>query len=469
MARDPRTFPVGGRLKGEEIWQTGPMERGVFVPRLMLETPAAPLSQSTDVIAARRTERQRVDTRQSLHQVPKFEVAAQHLVDLGLEVAKGSRKADKKLLPQGKPGIFQQRNGIGLTTAYFVDDSVRQRAIEDLSDQYVFVPDFDLSMPTPIRLDDDQDVTSDPPDEEDLQDWQEQCGVAKAHGDGNRGRGVVVGALDTGVDADHFEFRQRGREISFAYVPLHPDNGLRRVRGFDPDGHGTHVSGTLYANRFGIVPECRFLMGSVIESETIRTSFIRVVEGINWLLEATASPELRDRPAVVNLSLGFPPAPPLGMSADQYKILEAALSFSIRQLVAADILVVAAIGNDGAGRFRLPAIYNDVLSVGAVDYQLQVPAFSGSAADAVERKPDLVSFGVNVHSTYERSIKGRSRYATLSGTSMAAPHVTGLAALYWALDPGMDADGIAEKLIDCAQPIPNAEPARVGAGLACYR
>ena len=80
-------------------------------------------------------------------------------------------------------------------------------------------------------------------------------------------KGVLVGVLDTGCDADHVQFRQK--RIDFCHVPLHYESEkLREIRGFDISGHGTHVCGIIAGQHIGIAPEADLMVASVIESET---------------------------------------------------------------------------------------------------------------------------------------------------------------------------------------------------------
>ena len=80
--------------------------------------------------------------------------------------------------------------------------------------------------------------------------WPVESGIHQAHENGITGNGVLIGVLDTGCDADHIQFRQK--PIDFRYVPHHSEsNNLRDVRGFDVDGHGTHVCGIIAGRHIG--------------------------------------------------------------------------------------------------------------------------------------------------------------------------------------------------------------------------
>jgi subtilisin family serine protease len=127
------------------------------------------------------------------------------------------------------------------------------------------------------------------------------------------------------------------------------------------------------------------------------------------------------------------------------------------------------VGNDGPGSIRAPAYFEECLSVGAVDSELQPALFSGGGVSPVTQRPepDIAGFGVDILSSLERDITGRSLYAEMSGTSMAAPYVTGIAALIAAADPCMHSSELRQCLLQRALPL-DAPPERVGAGLACF-
>jgi subtilisin family serine protease len=130
-----------------------------------------------------------------------------------------------------------------------------------------------------------------------------------------------------------------------------------------------------------------------------------------------------------------------------------------------------AIGNDGEGQYGYPGAFDDVLGVGAVDFQGQVASFSGSGKPAGQQptKPDLVGYGVGVVSSLERDYGGRSIYQRLNGTSMATPYVAAIAALYRSLFPGLTVKETWSKLLKDALPLSGQPPARVGVGLARFK
>ena len=215
-----------------------------------------------------------------------------------------------------------------------------------------------------------------------------------------RGNGIDVAVIDTGIDLDHPDLRVLP---GVTYV-------LRTRSADDDNGHGTHVAGIIAAldNTIGVVgvaPMANLYPVKVLNSKG--SGYLSdVVKGIEWAIG--------NQMDVINMSLGADS----GSSAME-TVLEAA--------EISGIITVAAAGNDGAA-VDYPGAYDSTLAVGAVDVSLNLAYFS-----SIGPQVDIVGPGVNVYSTY----KGGT-YKALSGTSMATPHLAGLAALYKQMNPGAD-------------------------------
>jgi subtilisin family serine protease len=340
------------------------------------------------------------------------------------------------------------------------DPAMAERAREMLEPEYMLVPNAVLSLSAPVR----GRVYERLPQE--AKQWPDVSGVGTAHAQGIRGSGALICVLDTGVDADHIQLRNK--VIDFRYVPLDPRTGtMREVRGFDSDGHGTHVCGIAAGRDIGVAPDADLMVAAVLESETLRTSLERVVVALNWVLEQFSDPANLERPVLVNMSLGF-----LRTSLDRtdlespVKGLQNVLSTLLDDY---HVLPIVAVGNEGMDTVRAPAYFDDTLSVGAVDYNLQVAPFSGSGTSPLtgELEPNLVGYGVSVLSSFERTIYNRSVYRKMSGTSMAAPYVTGIAALVASHTPTLQGRALWDHLVRTALPL-DAQADRAGAGLARF-
>ncbi|MET9103356.1 S8 family peptidase [Streptomyces antibioticus] len=213
------------------------------------------------------------------------------------------------------------------------------------------------------------------------------------------GAGVTVYVIDTGVRITHKDFGGRAR------------HGWDFVGGdgtaADGNGHGTHVAATVAGTSFGVAKKAKVVSVRVLD-DTGAGTIARVIAGIDWVTRNAR------KPAVANLSLGG------GYNAQ----LDAAVRASIRS----GVTYTVAAGNEGRpAALGSPADVREAVTVGAVDRTDTRPAFSnhGSALD-------LFAPGVSITSASHR---GDTARATFSGTSTAAPHAAGAAALYLADHP----------------------------------
>jgi hypothetical protein len=234
------------------------------------------------------------------------------------------------------------------------------------------------------------------------------------------GAGVTIGVLDAGISPGHREFSSPGKVLPGFNAIDGSSNVTDRV------GHGTHVAGLIAADRDG-----KGTMGIAYGASLLP---IKVLGD-----DGRGSTQLLDRglrhaigkASIVNISIGsdgnFNPA-------------------VMKEAVRAGMLVVAAAGNLQAANPGWPARFareawanNQIIAVGAVDASNRIAAFSNRAGDTAGWY--LVAPGVNVLSAY---LNGQ--YATMSGTSMAAPLVSGAAALLKQQWPSLTADQIANIL-----------------------
>lgn len=377
------------------------------------------------------------------------------LADLGLTPVKPCEEA---------PGKEHSFEALPYLDAYVVKTSspaLERSARKLLEPDYLIVPNVELTAPAPGR---GKQYARRPPTKT---SWPAESGIETAHRHGIRGKGVTVCVLDTGVDADHRELRHK--EIDFRYIPFDTVSGrMRDCRGFDVDGHGTHVAGIIAGDKIGIAPDVDLMVAAVLESETLRTSLERVVVALDWLLAQFEDEANRSKPVIVNMSLGFSKRT---LSRLDYRKVSQGMG-RLLDVLANDfaVLPITAVGNEGAGNVRAPAYFANTISVGAVDFDLKVAPFSGSGVSPItkEPEPNLMGFGVEIISSYERDRKNRSLYQALSGTSMATPYVTGIAALYACCGHEAQGSVLADRLRRSALEIPRAPASRTGAGLARF-
>lgn len=265
---------------------------------------------------------------------------------------------------------------------------------------------------------------------------------------GVTGAGIVVGSSDSGVDGDHPTLASgfRGGPDSWH----DPWNGTRSP--VDHSGHGTHTLATAVGGSdVGVAPGARWV-GCVNLDRNLGNPAL-YLDCLQFMLAPypIGGDPLRDgrpdrAPHVLSNSWG---CPRLEGCDDE------ALRPATAALAAAGIFFVAAAGNTGPSCGSIddpPAPHPDVLTVGAVDRARQVTDFSsrGPAADGLV-KPDLVAPGAEVLS----AMPGGG-YASLDGTSMAAPHLAGVVALMWSANPALvgDLERTRAILRDTAVPLP---------------
>ncbi len=218
------------------------------------------------------------------------------------------------------------------------------------------------------------------------------------------GAAVKVAVLDTGIDTKHPDLLNnlKGGFSAVGYTTSYNDD----------NGHGTHVAGTIAAvnNTVGVVGVAPQVNLYAIKALDRRGNgyLSDVIEGLDWAVANGMQ--------VVNMSLG---------TASNIQSLRDA----VIRANAAGIVQVAAAGNESAAVI-FPAAYPEVIAVAATDSANVVAYFSNYGPTV-----DLAAPGVKIYSTYKGQI-----YATLSGTSMATPHVSGAAALLLSVPAKCDLD-----------------------------
>ena len=268
-------------------------------------------------------------------------------------------------------------------------------------------------------------------------DWNlTQIGADRVWKDlGVTGQGIIVGQSDSGVQWDHPELRDsyRGKDGQNDYNWLDPWNDSPMP--VDQNGHGTHTLGTVLGNQTGVAPDAtwiacanldRNLGNPALYLDCMQFMLAPYPHGGNAFVDGR--PDLGAM--VLNNSWGCPKME--GCQPDT-------LTQAVQALRQAGIFTIAGAGNDGPACSSLTdplAIYEQVLSVGAIDRSGQLASFSSRgpvSVDGSQRiKPDLVAPGVDILSSFPGYT-----YAIESGTSMSGPHVAGVVALMWSANPAL--------------------------------
>lgn len=258
---------------------------------------------------------------------------------------------------------------------------------------------------------------------------------------GLTGAGVRVGHLDTGVDGSHPALSDR---IAAFMEFDHDGFPVTQAEPKDSGSHGTHIAGIICGRpcddiSIGVAPAVELCSGMVIEGGK---SLVRVLAGLEWIFDC--------RVRVLCFSLGIPTYNPL------FEII-------LRRMKSAGILVIAPVGNRRSGQTCSPANYPGILAVGAINSEDKVARFSGSqifkrAND--HHKPNLVAPGVDI-----LSAKVGGGLQTRSGTSMAAAHVAGIAALLFQAAPTATVADVQDALLTTCTSLPGSSEYRCGKGL----
>lgn len=244
--------------------------------------------------------------------------------------------------------------------------------------------------------------------------------------DVSRGNSVKVAVLDTGIDCDHEDLA--GKVVASA-------NFTTSVTADDLFGHGTHVAGIIAAvtnnskGVAGVAPNCVLMNVKVLDDQG-NGYYSWIANGIVWAANNGAK--------VINMSLAGP-APS--------STLKQAIDYAWRK----GAVIVAAAGNDGTNAPSYPAYYDKCIAVAATDQNDQRASFSEYGSWV-----DVSAPGVNILSTLPNHANalGVNNYGYMSGTSMATPFVSGVAALVWATPYGKSNSSVVSRIENTADRVP---------------
>ena len=212
------------------------------------------------------------------------------------------------------------------------------------------------------------------------------------------GEGVRIGIIDTGIDANHVELKGRIKDaVNFS------GGGTDRIE--DENGHGTHIAGIVSAERngvgvVGVAPRAELYVAKAFGADG-KTEYPAIEKSVRWLCDNNVD--------VINMSFSS------SYTSSKYRSL-------IWETHRRGVSVICAAGNEGElgeNTIGYPANYPETVAVSAVDINKNIADFSSRG-----RAAEICAAGKDVYSTYPGG-----RYATLSGTSMACPIITGAVAI----------------------------------------
>ncbi|SCF10819.1 S8 family serine peptidase [Micromonospora mirobrigensis] len=282
----------------------------------------------------------------------------------------------------------------------------------------------------------------------DLADSTAQIGAPEVWTGGDTGAGVRVAVLDTGIDAGHPDLADRIVE-SRVFVP--GEELTDRV------GHGTHVASTIAGTgaasdgrEKGVAPDARLAVGKVLSDQGYGLDSW-ILAGMEWAVRDAGA-------TVVNMSLG----------SNQPSDGTDPISQAVNALSAeTGALFVVSAGNNGApGTVSAPGAADAALTVGAVDSADQLAYFSSQGPRTSDEaiKPELTAPGVGILAARSQYSPGEGFYERHDGTSMAAPHVAGAAALLAARHPDWTGQQLKDALVSTTRATPQYDAYQAGTG-----
>ncbi|PKK39903.1 Copper binding protein, plastocyanin/azurin family [Clostridiaceae bacterium JG1575] len=340
-------------------------------------------------------------------------------------------------------------------TSYHIVNAIFVKAkphvIEELArrtDVRFIYPNRTLTLDLPVK-------TPESPLETDEVEWNlKKAEIEAVWAQGFKGEGVVVANMDSGVQWDHPALKEKWRGFDKTTGVIHsPGNWFDPSEGSnlpsDGNGHGTHVMGTMVGStsdgkkNIGAAPEAKWIATKIFDRAG-RTSSRTILEGAQWILAPNGVPAMA--PDVVNNSWG-------GLDGIDDWFREAVINWRN-----AKIFPVFAAGNQRQGEpapwpgsICVPSNYPESFAVGALDFRDALAPYSKlgpSAYDPNLVKPEVSAPGSGVFS----SIPGGG-YGKNSGTSMASPLVSGVAALMVCANPAVTVNEISSALCEGARPL----------------
>jgi len=267
---------------------------------------------------------------------------------------------------------------------------------------------------------------------------------------GYTGKGVVVGIIDTGIDYMHPALGGgigEGYKVIGGYDFENDDSDP-----IDDEGHGTHVSGIVAGESdsiIGVAPDAQLLAVKVLDENGYGETS-NIIRGIEYCYDPDNDPTTDDKVDVLNMSLG------------SFRTAPNPMDSIINTVSEAGILCVISAGNYGEySSIGSPGTAREALTVGACDSDFELTGFSSRGPDPIydQIKPEVVAPGDEIYSSV---LNGQ--YERYSGTSMAAPHITGVAALIKEKYPNIASSDLKSLIVNNTTTIEGEDVYSVGNG-----
>lgn len=231
----------------------------------------------------------------------------------------------------------------------------------------------------------------------------------------NSGKGVVVYTVDSGIDFNHPEFEGRAR--AGIDVSSERNTALENIDGF---GHGTHIAGLIGSKTYGAAKDVELVAVKVFNRRGDTVDNATILSGLDWIISDRTT---HNRPVVINMSLGG--------------VADEVMDGAVRKLVNKGLTVIVSAGNDNyeACRFS-PAREPNAITVTSIQSNGLKPIYANYGSCV-----KLIAPGEGVTSTWPNG-----KTSVWGGTSQAAPHVTGAAAIYLEDHPNALPSEVAEFL-----------------------
>jgi subtilisin family serine protease len=263
------------------------------------------------------------------------------------------------------------------------------------------------------------------------------------------GEGVLAGHLDTGVDANHADLKDK--LVLFKNF-MSTGSSDTTSAPLDDHGHGTHTLGTILGGNssgtaIGVAPKAKFVCGKIFTGSGSTTD-AAILAAMNWIADPDGNPATNDAPKLVSNSWGGPK----GSEESEKPYWEI-----VKTWVRLGIFPCFAAGNEGPGESTVgtPGGYPHAFAVGATDESDQAADFSSRGpitwSNVSYIKPEASCPGVAVYSA-----KPGGGYQTMDGTSMATPHCAGVITLLYGVNPDFTIEQISALLKDTSTDLGNA-------------